>query len=130
MKQKGFIALITVIILSAALLAVGMSSSFSGLAQITSSYQFSRGEEARVLAEGCLEVTLSNIKNDSNYGLLISPINLSLPTGSCIINVTSQGATLRKITVVGNVDEYFRYFSANVSILPNQILLTALTDGE
>lgn len=130
MKQKGFIALITVIILSVALLAAGMGSSFSGLAQTTSGYQFSRGEEARVLAEGCLEVTLLNIKRDQNYGLAISPINLSLPAGSCIINVVSLGVSLRRVSVVANLDQYFRYFTASVSFLPNQALLTALVDGE
>ncbi|MEK7586522.1 MAG: hypothetical protein AAB453_01480 [Patescibacteria group bacterium] len=131
MKNKGFIALITVIVLSAALLAVGLGASFSGLAQVTSGYQFSRGEEARVLAEGCLEATLLNLRSNANYGLPPAPINLSLSAGSCIINVVSTGASTRQITITAKVDnEYYRYFTASISLLPEQVLLTSLTDGE
>ena len=81
-KQKGFIALTTVLIISALTLMVGISISLGSIGEIKMGLQRSLSSQSYYLANLCAEQTLMKLKEDSSY-LGNEIINVS--NGSCTI---------------------------------------------
>lgn len=129
-SSRGFVALLTVIILSAALLAASVGASLFGLGELNLSYEVSASDAASSIGEGCLEETLLRLRRDLNYGVSVSPINLSLADGSCIINVSMLSPTSRLIKIQANRGDYFHYLTATSTLSGGKLRLAGFTDGE
>jgi hypothetical protein len=99
LNNKGAAALLTVIIVSAAVLVMAYSASVLGLGELDMGYTSQRGAESFSIADGCMEEALRRIKiNSSSY----SGSSLSLGGGSCIISVSGAGSN-RTITVSSTI---------------------------
>lgn len=123
-EKGGFAALFVVVVLGGAALLMAVNANYTSLGELASSYVSARGEEARALAEGCIDETLRRILIDTAYGLGSGPIAFSPPNGSCIITVDGSGSA-RTITVLGNRESYYK--KVQVSILLPATPVDALT---
>jgi hypothetical protein len=84
----GYIALISILAISAVALAISVSISLLGVGEAKSSFDYRRGQETLKIAEGCVEETLLRLRNDSTY----SGGSLNVGNGTCTINVSGAGA--------------------------------------
>lgn len=85
--RQGYIALITVLIISAVALAIAATVSLLGIGVTQSALAGSKGENALQLAEGCAEDALLKSQKSSSY----SGGNITRPEGTCIISVSKNG---------------------------------------
>ncbi len=102
-NPRGFMALVTVVIIAAASLIMSLNSSLLGLGALEFGTITSAGGEAASLADGCAEEALRRLRVNPAYsgdpGLLIFG-------GSCIIAVTDLGAGERQVTVTATAGDF------------------------
>ena len=67
MFNRGFIALVTILIISSVALLVCLSVSFFALSEAQMSLQKNQSSQARYLANLCAEEALMKLKEDVNY---------------------------------------------------------------
>lgn len=109
-KQRGSVALISILIISAMLLivSVGMSES-----NISTMYSFLNNESNQIMyhvAEGCLEESIVRIKDDTNFA------GTTLALGDANCTATVAGGSTKTITIDISYLEYNQNFSAQVYI--------------
>ena len=80
--QRGFIALITILIILAIVLAVGLGLSLLSISETKMSFQKYLSSQAYYLANLCAEQALMKLKEDSNY---IGNETINMENGSCSI---------------------------------------------
>lgn len=111
-KQKGFIALTTVLIISALVLMVGIGISLESIGEMKMGLQRSLSSQAYYLTNLCAEQTLMKLKENSSY-LGDEIINIS--NGSCTIlpiegnwtikvSASSSGQVKKMRLVVSQID--------------------------
>lgn len=123
-SQSGIAALLTVLIISAAVLIMAVGASFLGLNELNMGYTFQKGGEAMALADGCLEEALLRLKRDNNYGISAGDIPLTLGQGSCIINITDLGFGQRRIQVQGKAGDFYKNIQAEASVNQEAVNIT------
>lgn len=85
--NQGYIALVTVLIISSVALAIAATVSLLGIGVEQSALTGSKGENALELTEGCAEDALLKSQQSSSY----NGGNITRPEGTCIITVTKSG---------------------------------------
>lgn len=106
---QGQVALITVIMITFALIGAGVVYNLSSLSNLQRAFQLSLSTQAFYLADGCLEEGLLRLRRDINY----PGGNLSIGDGNCTIAITGSG-NLKTVTVVGTVSNLVRKLQATV----------------
>jgi hypothetical protein len=88
-QPKGYIALITVLILGAVTLGLGSTVSLLGIGEAQSSLALTKGEAVQQLVEGCAQDALLKAQQNSKYagGMIARPGGV----GNCIISVAKNG---------------------------------------
>src|SRR5262245_18384835 len=86
-KNKGFVAITTVLILSVVLLAAVASAAFLGVGEGQSGLALSKGEDALNFAEGCMEDALLASQKSNSY----TGGTVTRPEGICSIGVSKSG---------------------------------------
>lgn len=86
-NEKGFTALISILVVSAISLAIAMSITLLGIGEAKSSDDYKNGQVTLAIAQGCGEETLLRIRNDDAY----IGGSLNVGGGSCTIVVTGMG---------------------------------------
>ena len=114
-KPKGFVAFLSLMILMAVILAVGLTISSVGHGEIVLSGVFQDGEQAFSVADACTEEGVSRLKANSSF----TGTNFTLDGGTCVITVANLGGTTRLITGTGTYNRSIRIVVANVSITTN-----------
>jgi len=105
-NQKGFIALITVLIISAILLMISISSNLFGISESDMGLQKSQASQAFYLANLCSEDALMKLKNDINY---LGNENLIFDNGSCsILPIESGSGESRTVKTIGSIQNQIR----------------------
>lgn len=108
-SQRGAaMAIYTIIVTSAALIMASVAAEV-GLFDIEMTYVDQKAAEALYVAEGCAEEALRRIRIDSNYGIGGGEIELSVLSGSCIIEIVDEGGGERSIVVEGTVYDQGNY---------------------
>ena len=115
LKNKGYIALITVLILGAVSLAIAVSLLLLGTGSALTSYTQEQSAQARSLADACSFEALNRIAMDNNFA---GTRNLSLGYGTCSFTVTNLGGANRQINATGTV---------GIIVRKNKITTNALT---
>jgi hypothetical protein len=87
-NQKGFMALTSIIIVSAITLAIAVSISLLGVGEARNSLDFKKGQSTLLSAEGCIEEALIRLKLDEGY----PGGSLNVGDGACNISVSGTGA--------------------------------------
>jgi hypothetical protein len=125
-KQKGFAALLVVVIIATTVLVIVTNASFLGIGEVTLGFISLRGNEALHTAEGCVEETIRQLRIDPLYGLGTGQIGLSMPQGSCTIEVTAKEA-LRTIIATSSIDTFHKVIEIQgvYSTSSNHFLITS-----
>lgn len=112
---RGAVALLTVIILGALVLVVGLSAARVGQTEVIIAGQLDRGHHARTMAMSCAEDALYRLKLDSSYvgGAL------SLGEIECTVEVTGSGDT-RTVVARAVSGDYTQSVTVNALLRRNQ----------
>jgi hypothetical protein len=112
-KQTGSIALISLLIISAFTLILGLAMAENS---ISTGYQYvnnTSGEASYYGAEGCLEEAVIRIENDSSF----TSETISFDWGTCQIVVTGTNPKTVDVTITQGV--YSETYQATVDITVN-----------
>jgi len=112
-QKKGYIALITAIIIGAVTLSMVITSAYIGITQGANSLLFSNNLETVNLASACAEEALMKIKNDPNYG---GNETINLENGQCqILPIINIGGQSRIIETTGTINAVTKKIKIQVS---------------
>jgi hypothetical protein len=120
-KQSGFAALFVIAVIGAAGLLMAYTASILGLGELEMGYAAQKGSEAFFIADGCMEETYRRIRLNTNYGVGAGTINLTVPNGSCAIDVTDLGGNQRRIDILGTTGDYNRTIRSEITLTGNVI---------
>jgi len=112
---KGIVALITVLIVMAVLLSVGLAISAIGRNEIVLSGVVEYGEVAFSIADACTEEGLQRFKVNGAY----TGSSFALDGGTCVVTVTSLGGNDRLVVGQGEYRDAIRIIEANVTLTLN-----------
>ena len=113
-NNQGYIALISVLIISAIVLAVAITLNLTSIDETKTGLLKEQSEQSFTLADACLEESYIRLKRDSNY----TGGQLNFEQGYCNINIVSSG-NRRTITVDSNINNIIRKIKAEIRILGN-----------
>ena len=102
--RKGFVAMTTVLIISAVVTAVVTTVILLSVGEGQASLALLRGEENLANVEGCVEDVLQKIHDSGTY----SGASITRPEGTCTIAYTLGGPTDWDLTVSFSGAEYNR----------------------
>lgn len=111
-KNQGFAAIIAVIIVCAMGLVIASSLLLLGLGSTRSSFSRTQSDQAKGLADACLESALQEIRNNTSYS---GTSGLTLGQGSCTFTVAIQSGENRTIIAAGTVGNTVRKVRATLS---------------
>jgi len=97
--DRGFIGLITVIILGLIILVLGLSASFTGQTQLIIAAGADRAENARQANEACVDEALNRLRLDNGY-----TGSFTLAVGSVTCSATVSGVSPTKTIAVATTD--------------------------
>jgi len=115
-NQKGYIALIAVLIVLAVTLAIGLTLNILSIGETQAGLLKQQSAQSFTLADGCLQEAYLRIKRNNNY----PGGSLNITEGSCTITVASQGPK-RTITVESDINNIKRRFESEIRIVGNNI---------
>lgn len=110
-KQKGSIALISMLVMAAfcLILVIGMADS-----GISSGYQYvnrSNNSFSYNYAEGCFEESIHRLESDINF----SGYTMSFADGNCVISVS--GTNPKTVDVIMNFSNYSQSFRGTIDVV-------------
>jgi len=100
-KQKGYIALTTILIISAIILILGTSVTSISINEIQSSFSSFKNEEALDFVETCVEDALMRLNKNNSI-----PSTITLPAGSCFVTINSHIDSTWTFTVSGGLNNH------------------------
>ena len=117
MKQRqGFIALTTVLVLSAVFLSVSISMATHAISGSGVNVSFFKGHTAQVTAKSCVEFALLKLQRVENYagneGILVGEETCT------ILPITDYSETEKRIQAESTVDSYFYRVEVIVETTP------------
>lgn len=122
-KYKGFVSVVSVIILLAVVSVVILTVYSSQMNRIQSNKMIQSEIVARANATSCAEIALSRLRLDINYA---AAETINLDYGSCsIIRVVSTGADTRNLEVTGTYDTHVKKLDINLQKIVNRIEVTS-----
>lgn len=113
-QSKGFIALISVLVVGAIVIAIALSLLLLGIGNSRTSFAIEQSYQAKSLANACVEEALQKIRDSTPF---TGGGNLAFGRGACAYTVTSQGAQNRTIIASGAVGTIIR----KVKVIINKI---------
>lgn len=122
--QTGAAALVTVIIVMAATLAMAAGASRLGIGELELGFTGTKGAEAFAIADGCMEETLRRIRIDTDYAVASGTVSLTVPNGSCTIEVSADGDS-RTVAITGTHGEYHATIEGVISLSGDVISVTS-----
>lgn len=103
--KKGFVALISVIIVGSIILSIAVFMIMINLNASQNSLVIKKSDQARALAGTCSELALQQIIDDNNFSGLVE---LSLLEGSCSYDVIVLAGENRTVNSSGQVGRIIR----------------------
>ena len=104
-NQGGYVALISVLVVSAVGIAITLSLILLGLGSSRTSFAYEQSNQAKGLANACVEEAMQQIRDSTPF---VGSNTLALGQGICSYTVTSQGPQNRTITASGTVGTIIR----------------------
>ena len=113
----GFAALLTVVIIGAAVFILAYGAAMLGLGGLESGYTAQRGSEAMSAADGCVEEALRRLRLDPAYTGGSVPFSGGAPP--CTVTITDLGAGQRRIIGTGSIasGQYNKIIQMEVTII-------------
>lgn len=129
-SQDGFVALTSVLVVSALVLFVATSISLLGIGEAKSSHDYYKGNETLKIAEGCMEEALLRIRKDSSYSGTGSTITIG--NGACTISISGTGAD-RTATIEAEISGqplYRKRLEVNLKVTGNSVNIISYEEVE
>ena len=108
-NRSGAMLLITVMIMGAVALLIGMSLALRGIGEMEMSFGSSQALKTQALADGCMEEVLLRLWGDSTY----RGGEVHMADGQCDVTVVSEAEHMR-ISVEASIGKWQRSLSALV----------------
>lgn len=105
LSKKGYVALISVLVVSAVGIAVTLSLILLGIGTSRTSFAYEQSNQAKGLANACAEEAMQRIRDSTPF---TGSDTLTLGMGTCTYTVTTQGPQSRTITANGTVGTIIR----------------------
>jgi len=124
MKNRGYVTLLSVLVLGAVGVSVAVSVVLLGVGASRTSFANEQSMQARALASACGEEALQQIRNSTSFS---GSNSLTLGQGGCSYTVTNTGGTNRTIrtnrtiTSTGTVGSIVRKASLAIDAVNPQI---------
>jgi hypothetical protein len=115
MPRRGAVALITTLVIAAALLVAGAALSVVGNDEIVLSGVFSNGETAFSVADACAEESLERLKRDLSF----AGTTFVIDGGTCASTVQLISGATYRIAAQGEFLDHLRVIEANVTFKTN-----------
>jgi len=119
-KDSGFIAITSVLVISAVALAIAVTVSLLAISEGQSSLALFKGEDTVTFVEGCAEDALLKARQNSSY----AGGNITRPEGTCIVTVFKVG-NVWTVTSTTNVTTFKRSIQTIFIINGINIVLTS-----
>ncbi len=111
-QKRGFVTLVSVIIISVVGLLVVYSSLSINIENIVAISSIEKGKQSKALAESCAEIALNELKISDTY---IGNETRNLSFGDCVIGtISGSGNTNRSFQVSSDKEGY--YFRIDITI--------------
>ncbi|OGC44526.1 hypothetical protein A2V54_02015 [candidate division WWE3 bacterium RBG_19FT_COMBO_53_11] len=104
-KKNGYVMLVSVLVIGAIGVAVGVSLILLGLSASRTSFSLEQSNQTKALANACAEKALQQIKDLPSFS---GTNNLALGQGNCTYTVIAGSGENRTIEASGNVDTIIR----------------------
>lgn len=108
--QKGYVALVSVLTISAVVLAMSTTVALLAIGEAQSSFALFKGEDTLTFVEGCMEDALLKSKAISTY----TGGSITRPEGTCTITISKAGSVWT-ITATTTDTKYARAVQAIVT---------------
>ena len=113
-NNSGFVALVVVVIVGAAVLTLALSTALLGVRGLEIATTADHGVGAKTFADGCLDTALLALRLNP----LTGDSDFTDGVGRCIITVRNGGAGRRRVIVRGIVGENEQSLEALVTPVP------------
>lgn len=126
--NNGFVALVSLLVISAAVLVISTSISLLGVGESKASLDFKKGQETLKVAEGCAEEALLRLRDNASY----TGGSLNVGDGSCTISISGTGAD-RTITITASISgppQYTRKVQVTIKRAGNSINIISWVEVE
>lgn len=117
-QKRGYVTLISVLIIGAVGIAVASSLLMLGLLSSRTSFVYGQSGQARVLASACAEEGLQQIVNDTSFS---GAGMISFENGNCTYEVTARGKQRRDMEAVGEVGAVIRKIEVAIDRVDPQL---------
>ncbi|HSW87945.1 MAG TPA: hypothetical protein VLG12_02160 [Candidatus Saccharimonadales bacterium] len=108
--QKGYIAILTVLIISAVVLIIATTVSLLAIGEAQSAFALFKGEDTITFVEGCMEDALLKARNNNSY----TSGSITRPEGTCTITISKAGTTWTVMATTTNT-QYARTVQAVIT---------------
>ena len=123
LKENGYVTLISVLVIGAIGVAVGVSLISLGLSASRTSFSLEQSNQTKALANACAEEALQQIRDQP---LSFSGTdNLALGRGNCTYTVTAGSGEDRTIEASGTVDTIVRKVEISIDQINPTINITS-----
>ncbi len=95
--KKGFIAISTILIISAVVLGIAVTVALVSIGEGQASLSLTKGEQTLHFVEGCAEDALLKIRSNASYANP-GPATITRPEGTCSVSVTSGSPNTLTVT--------------------------------
>ena len=119
--KKGYVLLISVLIIGAVSSAIAVAMLNLGSGITTSGIYLEKAYQAKGLAEACAEEALQQIRDNTAFA---SSGSLALGNGSCTYLVTNLGSENRQINTTGTIDIVFSKIQININQINPKIIVS------
>jgi hypothetical protein len=120
-KKNGYVALISVLSISAVGLAIASALLILGVDSTKTSINIYQGFESRELAHACSELALQQIRDNVSY---LGTNTHNIGNGSCVYTVASLGGQSREIISSGAVSNTIRREKIIISAINPNIIIS------
>lgn len=122
LRESGYVALLTVMIVGAAATSIALVLLVSGADSQRSTLIEQQSKQARSLAIACAEEALQQVHDNIAY---TGVVTLPLGQGSCTYTVTVTAPTTRSIAATGTVGNVIKKIQAYGTIATSSISITS-----
>lgn len=109
-QRPGYIALASVLVIAAVVLAIGISVSLLSINEAQLSLAGRKSQASIAFVDSCVEDALLRLNEDNSI-----PVQILLPAGSCDVTIDSQSGDDWQFTVFGSIDDYGKSIQVRVN---------------
>ncbi len=124
-NDSGYVALLSVLIVGAVALAIGVAMLVSGTDSQREVLVAQQSTQARNLATACGEEGLQQIHDNTAF---TGTNNITLGQGTCTYTVANTGASTRTVDATGTVNGVVRRIKIYVTINVSSLSITSWQD--